>query len=115
MTGWADTWMLASKAKHPNCMYRWMAWMVTPHVQAQVAEYFGEAPANPKACAELDKTYGSYGVKDFCTLYSVNDKSFYDAISFWKTPQADCGDSRGQTCVPYDQWVTQFQGIKAGS
>jgi putative spermidine/putrescine transport system substrate-binding protein len=115
MTGWADTWMLASKAKHPNCMYKWMAWMATPHVQAQVAEYFGEAPANPKACAELDKTYGSYGVKDFCTLYSVNDKAFYDAISFWKTPQADCGDSRGQTCVSYDKWVTAFQAVKAGS
>jgi len=115
MTGWADTWMLASKAKHPNCMYKWMAWMATPHVQAQVAEYFGEAPANPKACAELDKTYGSYGVKDFCTLYSVNDKAFYDSISFWKTPQADCGDSRGQTCVGYDQWVTAFQAVKAGS
>jgi putative spermidine/putrescine transport system substrate-binding protein len=113
MTGWADTWMLASKATHPNCMYKWMAWMVTPHVQTQVAEYFGEAPANPKACAELDKTYGSYGVKDFCTLYSVNDKAFYDSISFWKTPQADCGDARGQTCVPYDRWVTEFQGIKA--
>ena len=115
MTGWADTWMLASKAKHPNCMYKWMAWMVTPHVQAEVAEYFGEAPANPKACAELDKTYGSYGVKDFCTLYSVNDKSFYDSISFWKTPQVDCGDSRGQTCVAYDQWVTAYQAVKAGS
>jgi len=115
MTGWADTWMLASKAAHPNCMYKWMAWMVTPHVQAEVAEYFGEAPANPKACAELDKTYGSYGVKDFCTLYSVNDKAFYDSISFWKTPQADCGDSRGQTCIPYDQWVTAYQAVKAGS
>jgi putative spermidine/putrescine transport system substrate-binding protein len=114
MTGWADTWMLASKAKHPNCMYKWMAWMVTPHVQTQVAEYFGEAPANPKACTELDKTYGSYGVKNFCTLYSVNDKSFYDSISFWKTPQADCGDTRGQTCISYDRWVTEFQGIKAG-
>ena len=115
MTGWADTWMLASKAKHPNCMYKWMAWMVTPHVQAEVAEYFGEAPANPKACSELDKTYGSYGVKNFCTLYSVNDKSFYDSISFWKTPQADCGDSRGATCIGYDKWVTAFQAIKAGS
>jgi len=115
MTGWADTWMLASKAKHPNCMYKWMSWMVTPHVQTEVAEYFGEAPANPKACAELDKVYGSYGVKDFCTLYSVNDKSFYDSISFWKTPQTDCGDSRGATCVPYDQWVTQYQAVKAGS
>jgi len=115
MTGWADTWMLASKAKHPNCMYKWMAWMVTPHVQTEVAEYFGEAPANPKACTELDKTYGSYGVKDFCKLYSVNDQSFYQSISFWKTPQADCGDSRGQTCVPYDQWVTAYQAVKAGT
>ncbi len=23
-TGWADTWMLAGKAKHPNCAYMWM-------------------------------------------------------------------------------------------
>ena len=50
MTGWADTWMMSAHAKHPNCMYKWMAWMVTPNVQAQVAESFGESPANPKAC-----------------------------------------------------------------
>ena len=54
MTGWADTWMLSSKAQHPNCMLKWMAWMLTPEVQTQVAEYFGEAPANPKACKYLD-------------------------------------------------------------
>ena len=23
-TGWSDTWMISSKAKHPNCMYMWM-------------------------------------------------------------------------------------------
>ena len=28
--------------------------MLTPEVQTQVAEYFGEAPANPKACKYLD-------------------------------------------------------------
>jgi len=89
MTGWADTWMMSAHAAHPNCMYKWMAWMVTPKVQAEVAEYFGEAPANPKACTILDATYGSYGVKNFCTLYHVNDQSFYGAISFWKTPLAD--------------------------
>ena len=60
MTGWSDTWMLSRYAKHPNCMLKWMAWMVTPEVQAQVAEYFGEAPANPKACDILNKGYGSY-------------------------------------------------------
>ena len=25
-TGWADTWMLATKAPHPNCAYIWMQW-----------------------------------------------------------------------------------------
>ena len=49
-TAWSDTWMVSSKAKHPNCMYKWMNYITSPSVQAQVAQYFGEAPANPKAC-----------------------------------------------------------------
>ena len=49
-TGWSDTWMVSSKAAHPNCMYMWMDYITSPEVQAQVAYYFGEAPANPKAC-----------------------------------------------------------------
>jgi putative spermidine/putrescine transport system substrate-binding protein len=112
MTGWADTWMLSSHAQHPNCMYKWMAWMITPQVQAEVAESFGEAPANPKACSILDVGYGPYAVKDFCTVYHVNDQAFYGAISFWKTPQADCGDSRGTTCVDYTQWSSAWTSIK---
>ena len=112
MTGWSDTWMLSSFAKHPNCMLKWMAWMVTPEVQAQVAEYFGEAPANPKACDILNKGYGSYTIPKFCEAYHVTDEAFYKAISFWKTPIADCGDARGKTCVPYDQWVSAFTKVR---
>ncbi|HYS98990.1 MAG TPA: extracellular solute-binding protein, partial [Candidatus Dormibacteraeota bacterium] len=33
-TGWADTWMLATKATHPNCAYLWTKWVSTPKVQA---------------------------------------------------------------------------------
>jgi putative spermidine/putrescine transport system substrate-binding protein len=113
MTGWADTWMMSAHAKHPNCMYLWMGWMVTKETQAQVAESFGEAPANPQACEILDKgTLGPYALKDFCTAYRVTDKTFYDAISFWKTPLADCGDSRGQTCVDYSIWTQKWTEIK---
>ena len=50
-TGWADTWMIDAKSPHPNCAYKWMNWITKPDVQAQVAEWFGEAPANVKACA----------------------------------------------------------------
>ena len=50
-TGWADTWMVDAKSPHPNCAYLWMNWVTNPDVQAQIAEWFGEAPANTKACA----------------------------------------------------------------
>ena len=41
-TGWSDTWMISSKAAHPNCMYMWMDWIASPEANAQVAEWFGE-------------------------------------------------------------------------
>ena len=47
-TGWADTWMLAKKAPHPNCAYLWMKYVTTPQVQAQQALVFGETPVNPQ-------------------------------------------------------------------
>src|SRR3954452_14058395 len=57
-TGWSDTWMISSKAKHPNCMYMWMNWIISPKVNAEVAEWFGEAPSNAKSCDETsDKSF----------------------------------------------------------
>ena len=50
-TGWSDTWMISSKAKHPNCAYAWMSYITEPKPQSEVAQYFGEAPANGQACA----------------------------------------------------------------
>ena len=112
MTGWADTWMLTTKAEHPNCMLKWMAWMLTPEVQTMVAEYFGEAPANPKACKYLDAGYGSYKLADFCTAYSVNDPSFYNSIAFWKTPLPDCGTGGADPCIDYSVWTQKWTEIK---
>jgi putative spermidine/putrescine transport system substrate-binding protein len=112
MTGWADTWMMSSHAQHPNCMLEWMGWMLTPTPQAEVAESFGEAPANPKACDLLNKGVGPYKLADFCTAYHVTDQSYYSTIAFWKTPTADCGDSRGQTCIDYSVWTQKWTEIK---
>ena len=53
--GWSDTWMVSSKAAHPNCMYKWMDWITSPEINAQVAEYFGEAPAQTKACEHTSR------------------------------------------------------------
>jgi putative spermidine/putrescine transport system substrate-binding protein len=104
-TGWSDTWMISSKAKHPNCMYKWMNWITSPKVQAQVAEWFGEAPANPKACAlTVDKSH--------CKIYHEADAPYFSRIAFWTTPIKSCGDSRGNTCADYSQWLQDWTDIK---
>ena len=104
-TGWSDTWMLSDEAKHPNCMVEWMNWMETPTVQAQVAEWFGEAPVNPKACDETSD-------KSFCDTYHVGDTAYYDRIKFWATPTRNCRDDRGNQCVDYTKWVQAWTEIK---
>jgi putative spermidine/putrescine transport system substrate-binding protein len=104
-TGWSDTWMIASKAQHPNCAYEWMNWIISPKTNAQVAEWFGEAPANQKACAQTaDKSH--------CTTFHAGDSSYYDRVAFWTTPRAQCGDSRGNTCVDYSKWAQAWTEIK---
>jgi putative spermidine/putrescine transport system substrate-binding protein len=104
-TGWSDTWMVAAKAAHPNCMYRWMDWITSPKVNAQVAEYFGEAPAQTKAC---DNTAD----KGFCTTYHALDKAYSDQIAYWTTPTKNCGDARGTGCKDYAAWVQAWTAIK---
>ncbi len=49
-TGWSDTWMIASKAKHPNCMYMWMDHMASAEANGQATVWFGEAPTSQAAC-----------------------------------------------------------------
>ena len=107
-TGWADTWMLATKAPHPNCAYLWVKWVSTAHVQAEQALSFGETPVNSKACAEMEAlTSGS------CAQYHADQTgaSYFDTIKFWKTPLKTCDDG-SQNCVPYDQWVSAWTTIK---
>jgi putative spermidine/putrescine transport system substrate-binding protein len=106
-TGWADTWMLSAKAKHPNCAYEWLKWISTPKVQAEQALYFGETPANTKACAWMDKLS-----KGSCAQYHANaPASYFNSIKFWKTPVAACGNGKND-CMNYTQWQQAWQQLK---
>jgi putative spermidine/putrescine transport system substrate-binding protein len=106
MTGWADTWMMSAKAKHPNCMLKWMAYATTPVVQGKTAYTFGSAPANPKACTYLDTVQANY-----CNDYHVTDPAYFSNIYYWKTPQADCGNGKTD-CVSYTEWTQAWTTIK---
>jgi putative spermidine/putrescine transport system substrate-binding protein len=103
-TGWSDTWMISSEAKHPNCMYMWMNWIVSPKVNAEVAEFFGEAPAQTLACEHTAN-------KNFCNEYHAENPGFWKRVYYWETPLAECGNGSSD-CKDYNDWVQAWTSIK---
>ncbi|MGA3354814.1 MAG: ABC transporter substrate-binding protein [Acidimicrobiales bacterium] len=105
-TGWADSWLLATKAPHPNCAYKWMAYITTPQVQAEQAVSYGETPDNSLACPLMDKLQ-----KGSCeSLHANEPDAYFKTIRFWKTPLAQCDNGKSD-CVPFQQWVTAWTQI----
>ena len=104
-TGWSDTWMINAKTKHLNCAYLWLNHIVAPDVNIQVAEWFGEAPANSKSCALATSP-------DFCTTFQAQETSFWKDVYYWTTPTKKCLDGRGDVCVGFDAWIKAWTEIK---
>ncbi|WP_265298441.1 ABC transporter substrate-binding protein [Verminephrobacter eiseniae] len=103
VTGWADTTMMHSQAKHPQCAYAWMNWSLDDKVQAHVAEWFGSNPVTVSACSAATP-----GGSKPCT---TNGFDQFEKISFWKTPQAKCKQGN---CIPYSKWTTDYISIMGG-
>jgi putative spermidine/putrescine transport system substrate-binding protein len=107
-TGWADTWMVSTKAKHPNCAILWIKWVSTPKVQAQQALTFGETPANKKACSFMNRLE-----KGGCAKWHLNaPSSYFRSIKFWKTPTRNCGNGK-TNCADYTKWQQAWTDIKS--
>ena len=105
-TGWSDTWMVGSKSKNKNCAYMWLDYIASPEANAQVAEYFGESPANAKACAlTADKSH--------CQTYHSGDEAYANQIWYWTTPVEKCVDGRTDAkCTDYSAWTKAWTEIK---
>ena len=102
-TGWADTTMMAAKAPHPVCAYKWLEHSIDPKVQGDVAAWFGSNPSVPAACDGASELFGAEGCK-------TNGFDNFDKIYFWKTPIANCGNGQSD-CVTYDRWTEEFTKI----
>jgi putative spermidine/putrescine transport system substrate-binding protein len=105
-TGWADTTMLGADAKHPECAYLWMEHSLSAKVQGDVAAWFGSVPAVPDACTG-NELLGAEGCK-------TNGIDNFDQIKFWRTPETKCADGRGDICIPYRKWVTDYLAVIGG-
>lgn len=106
-TGRADVWMLLSRARHPGCMYRWLDWILSPWANAAAAQHLGEAPATPLAC-------GFTRDPGYCDRVHAGDEEYWRRVAYWKTPQHDCGDARGEACVDWFEWLEAW-GLVRGA
>ena len=106
-TGWSDTWMIASKAKHPNCMYKWMDYIISPAANAAATVYFGEAPVSQAGCDEAEKLSPGH-----CETFHATDEDYFSKVYYWATPQKACGDERGDKCKDFSEWVQAWTEIK---
>jgi Spermidine/putrescine-binding periplasmic protein len=109
-TGWSDTWMIATHAAHPGCMYRWMDWMLSPNANAQATIFFGEAPVSQQACDAAEKISPGH-----CATYHATDEPYFSNVKFWSTPRADCNDTDpATTCKDVNAWIQAWTTITGG-
>ena len=79
--------------------------IISPKANAQVAEWFGEAPSNQKSCALTAN-------KEHCDTFHAEDEAYFDQVAYWTTPTKNCGDDRGNVCKDYSEWVAAWTEIK---
>jgi putative spermidine/putrescine transport system substrate-binding protein len=106
-TGWSDTWMISSQAKNPNCMYKWMDWIIGPEANAMATVWFGEAPVSQAGCDEAEKLSAGH-----CDTFHATDEAYFSKIWYWNTPTKECIDGRGAICKDFSEWTQAWTEIK---
>ena len=104
-TGWVDEWLISSHADHPNCMYLWLDYVVSPEANAKVVELAAEAPASARACEFT-------AAPTVCAELHADDAQWWEDVFFWRTPESNCGDVRGDVCKPYDDWRNAWERLQ---
>ncbi len=105
-TGWSDTWMVGAKSKAKTCSYKFIDHIVSPKANAAIAEYFGEAPGNQKACAETADP-------NHCKIFHAEDEDYFSKVAFWTTPIEACLDGRTDVkCTDYAAWTKAWTEVR---
>ncbi len=102
-TARSASWLLLAHGLHPGCMYRWLDYVISPKANAASARYLGEAPATPAACEYMN-----------CPAVHAGDEARWARLSFWRTPQHDCHDARGEVCTDWFEWSDAWARIRSG-
>jgi putative spermidine/putrescine transport system substrate-binding protein len=108
-TAWADSWLLAKRATHPNCAYLWLRYVSTATVQAQMALFLRESPVNRFACPLMDQVE----LGSCAAYYGSSPPRLLGRLAFWKTPVRACGWGGRRDCVPYAAWQRAWAKIRS--
>lgn len=105
-TGWSDTWMVGAKSEAKTCGYKFIDHIVSPTTNAAIAEWFGEAPANSKACDETANP-------DHCEVFHAEDEDYFSKVYYWNTPIEACLDGRTDVkCTDYAAWTKAWTEVR---
>ncbi len=106
-TGWSDTWMISSKAAHPNCMYKWMNYIISPKANADVTVYFGEAPVSA-GCLRRGREAERRAT---ATRSTRPTRRTSPTCTTGTRRQSRCLDGRGDICTDFDAWTQAWTEI----
>ena len=85
----------------------WLDWIISPEANAQVAEWFGEAPSNAKSC-------GMTADPGHCDTFHAEDTAYWEDVWYWTTATTECIDGRTDVeCVPYTDWVDAWNQLRS--
>ena len=88
-------------------MLLWMDWITSPWANAQVAEWFGEAPSNRESCALTANP-------DHCSIFHAEETEYWEDVWYWTTATEECLDGRTDvTCVPYSEWINAWNELRS--
>ncbi len=98
--------MVSTQAANPNCALLWNDWITSPWANAQVAEWFGEAPSNRESCALTANP-------DHCSIFHAEETEYWEDVWYWTTATEECIDGRTDvTCVPYSEWINAWNELR---
>ena len=69
---------LRRRRRTPTACCCWMDWITSPWANAQVAEWFGEAPSNSESCALTANP-------DHCSLFHAEETEYWEDVWYWTT------------------------------
>ena len=103
-----DTWMISSKAAHPNCMYMWMDY-ITSRPRCRPRSPTTSVRRRPTRRPAIDHRQDA----THCDTFKATDaEAFAKSIAFWATPRKQCLDGSGSDCVPFSDWIKAWTEIK---